>query len=53
MQVNTLVETGVHLIENLMLDDLARDRVTTFCLLLLPTKLSGATASPLRPIAVV
>ena len=48
---HTLVEAGVHLIENLVLDGLARDGVTTFCLILLPVKFTGATASPVRPVA--
>lgn len=50
---HTLVEAGVHLIENLVLDALAGDGVTTFCLLLLPVKFAGATASPVRPVAVL
>jgi kynurenine formamidase len=50
---HALVEAGVHLIENLVLDGLARDAVTTFCLILLPVKFAGATASPVRPVALV
>ena len=50
---HTLVEAGVHLIENLVLDELARQNVTTFCFIMLPVKFTGATASPVRPIAVL
>jgi kynurenine formamidase len=48
-----LAESGVYLIENLALDELARDRVTTPCFILLATKFSGATGSPVRPLALV
>ncbi len=50
---HALVEAGVHLVENLVLDELAAERVVTFCLLLLPLKYAGATASPVRPVAIV
>jgi kynurenine formamidase len=50
---HTLVEAGVHLIENLVLDELMRQNVTTFCFIMLPIKFTGATASPVRPIAVL
>ena len=48
-----LAEAGVYLIENLMLEELARDRVYTACLILLATKFRGATGSPVRPVAMV
>ena len=47
-----LVESGVYMIENMMLDDLVRDGVTTFCFILLAVKLKNATGCPVRPIAV-
>jgi kynurenine formamidase len=50
---HALAEAGVYLIENLALDDLARDKVTSFCLLILPPKIRGATGAPVRPVAVV
>ena len=46
-----LVEAGDHSIENLVMDDLVRHRVSTFCFILLSVKLLGATGSPVRPIA--
>jgi kynurenine formamidase len=50
---HALAEAGVYLIENLALDDLARDGVTRFCLMVLPPKIRGATGAPVRPVAVV
>ena len=40
---HVLAYAGVHLIENLVLDVLARDRVARFCFILLATKFKGAT----------
>jgi kynurenine formamidase len=48
-----LVEAGVHIIENLLLADLARDGVSSFCLVLLPVKFKGATGCPVRPVAIL
>lgn len=46
-----LVERGIHIIEALMLEHLARDRVHEFLFLAAPLKLVGGTGSPLRPLA--
>jgi kynurenine formamidase len=48
-----LVRHGIYIIENLLLEELARDRVSTFLFVCLPLKMLGATGSPVRPIAVV
>ena len=48
-----LADCGVYLIENLMLEEMARDRVHAACFVLLATKYRGATGSPVRPIAMV
>jgi kynurenine formamidase len=48
-----LADCGVYLIENLMLEEMARDRVHTACFILLATKFRGATGSPTRPIAMI
>ena len=48
-----LSQCGVYLIENLALEELARDRVSTVCFILLATKFKGATGSPVRPVALV
>ncbi len=50
---HVLAEAGVHIIENLALEELARDRLSRFCFILLATKFKGATGCPVRPIALV
>jgi hypothetical protein len=47
------VEAGVHLIENLWLEELSADGVTEALFVALPVKLTGATGSWLRPVAIV
>jgi kynurenine formamidase len=47
-----LRERGVHQLEYLWLEGLAREQVYRFALVCLPLKLSGATASMVRPIAI-
>ena len=49
----SLPQCGVYLIENLELEELARDGVSTCCFILLATKFKGATGSPVRPVAMV
>ena len=48
-----LVETGINIIETMNLEDIARDGVRAFTLVLAPLPLMGATGSPLRPLAVI
>src|ERR1700722_6756862 len=48
-----LAECGVYLIENLMLEEMAQDKVHAACFILLATKFRGATGSPVRPIAMI
>jgi kynurenine formamidase len=48
-----LVRSGIYIIENLFLEDLARDERYEFTFVCLPLKLMGATGSPVRPIAIV
>ena len=48
-----LAEAGVHLVENLVLDTLVTASIATFCLVMLPVKLKGATGCPVRPVALV
>jgi kynurenine formamidase len=48
-----LVEKGVHLIENLYLEDVARDAAREGLFIALPLKITGATGSWIRPILVV
>lgn len=53
VHVRLLVQAGVPIIETLNLDTLARDGIHEFMLTVLPLPLRGATASPVRPIAMV
>ena len=46
-----LVQKGVYIIENLNLEELARDRRWEFAFVGVPLKFQGATGSPLRPLA--
>lgn len=48
-----LRERGVHLLELVWPEDLARAGVHEFCFICLPLKIAGATASMVRPIALV
>ena len=48
-----LVETGINIIETMNLEDIGRDGVREFTLVLAPLPLMGATGSPLRPLVVV
>ena len=48
-----LIENGVHLMESLDLEALARDEVYEFLFVALPLKIRGATASMIDPLAVV
>jgi kynurenine formamidase len=47
-----LVRHGIYIIENLFLEELARDQCYEFTFICLPLKLQGATGSPVRPVAV-
>ena len=47
-----LVRHGIYIIENLFLEELARDQCNEFTFICLPLKLRGATGSPVRPVAI-
>jgi kynurenine formamidase len=51
VHVHLLVEKGIHIIECLNLEELAAARVYEFVFVAIPLKIRGATASPIRPIA--
>jgi kynurenine formamidase len=53
VHVHLLVESGIHIIECLNLEALAADRIYGFAFVASPLKLRGATASPIRPFALV
>ena len=46
-----LVEHGIHIIETLLLEELARDGVHEFLFVAAPLKIVGGTGSPIRPLA--
>ena len=48
----TLVVNGIHLLENVKLDELAAKRVYEFALIVEPLKIQGGTGSTVAPIAV-
>ena len=48
-----IVRRGIHIIENLNLEELARRRPQRFLFVCLPLKIRGGTGSPVRPIAIV
>lgn len=48
-----IVRHGVHIIENLLLDQLAEDGVNEFVFVCLPLKMRGVSGSPVRPVAMV
>jgi kynurenine formamidase len=52
VHVHLLVENGIHILECLNLEQLARDRVYEFVLAAAPLKIRGGTGSPIRPIAI-
>ncbi len=53
VHVHLLVESGIHIIECLNLEELAAARVRTFVFIGAPLKVRGATGAPLRPLALV
>ena len=52
VHVHFLVESGIHIMECLNLEDLAAARVYEFLFIAAPLKIRGGTGSPIRPIAV-
>ena len=52
VHVALMVEAGIQIMEMLDLERLAQDGVYEFLFIALPLKLRGATASPVRPIAI-
>lgn len=57
VHVHLLVDSGVHIIENLMLEDLSEELAGSasneFAILAAPLKLEGATGAPVRPLALM
>ncbi|HUO30995.1 MAG TPA: cyclase family protein [Bryobacteraceae bacterium] len=53
VHVHLLVESGIHIIECLNLEQLAAERRYTFVFVASPLKIRGGTGSPIRPLAIV
>ena len=53
VHVHLLVESGIHIVECLNLEELAAARAYEFVFVAAPLKIRGATASPIRPVALV
>lgn len=51
VHVHLLADAGIHIIEVLNLEELARDRVSEFRFVAAPMKIRGATGAPVRPLA--
>jgi kynurenine formamidase len=51
VHVHLLVETGIHIIENLNLEKLAQDQIREFFFVGAPLKIEGGTGAPMRPLA--
>jgi len=51
VHIHLLYERGIHIIEALDLEALARDRVYEFVFVAAPLKLRGGTGAPIRPMA--
>jgi hypothetical protein len=49
--VHLLVESGIHIIEPLNLEEISRRKVYEFAFVAAPLKIRGATGSPIRPLA--
>jgi kynurenine formamidase len=47
-----LTQSGIHQIQNMKLDELARDKVWTSCTIILPLRSQGNSGSPVRPVAI-
>jgi kynurenine formamidase len=53
VHVHLLVESGIHIMECLNLEELAAARVREFLFIAAPLKIRGGTGAPMRPLAVV
>ena len=53
VHIHLLVESGIHIIENLNLEELGREQIADFLFVAAPLKIRGGTGSPIRPLAMV
>lgn len=47
-----LTQSGIHQIQNMKLDELARDKVWSSCTMIFPLRSQGNSGSPVRPVAI-
>jgi kynurenine formamidase len=52
VHVHLLVESGIHIMEALNMEELAAKRVYEFLFIAAPLKIRGGTGSPIRPLAI-
>lgn len=53
VHVHLLVESGIHIMENLNLEELASAQVREFVYIAAPLRIRGGTGAPIRPLALV
>jgi kynurenine formamidase len=53
VHVHLLVESGIHIVECLNLEELGAHRIREFVLVAAPLKIRGATGAPMRPLALI
>jgi kynurenine formamidase len=53
VHVHLLVKSGIHIIENLNLDELAAAGIREFLFIAAPLRIKGGTGAPIRPLALV
>jgi kynurenine formamidase len=51
VHIHLLVQSGIHIIEVLNLEELARDKIYEFVFVAAPMNIRGATGAPVRPLA--
>jgi kynurenine formamidase len=53
VHVHLLVESGIHIMENLNLEELAAAKIREFVYIAAPLRIQGGTGAPIRPLALV
>lgn len=53
VHIELLIKRGIHIMELVHVEDLARDGVSEFLFICLPLRIKGATGSMVRPVAIV
>jgi kynurenine formamidase len=53
VHVHLLVQSGIHIMENLNLEELAAGGVREFVYVAAPLRIQGGTGAPIRPLALV